>query len=96
MGALPPAPADFSFAHTWKEFEKSREREGWWTGPGQEDIHVQGVRWGGTMTVPFNKIKGTPYQGSTYDSKPTFESYGVAHGDRQGAMSTLFPHAYVP
>jgi len=46
---------------------------------------VQGRRWGGKMKAAFNKTRNGPYQGSIYDSSATFESYGVAHGDREGA-----------
>lgn len=36
------------------------------------------------MKATFNKTRNGPYQGSIYDSSATFESYGVAHGDREG------------
>jgi len=39
LGVLPPS--DIQFSSTWEEFQHNEEREGWWTGPGQEDIHLQ-------------------------------------------------------
>ena len=47
-------------------------------------VVAQGRRWAGNMTVKFNAVKGVEYQGSIYDARPTFESYGVSHGDRAG------------
>ncbi|KAH9329474.1 hypothetical protein KI387_001582, partial [Taxus chinensis] len=75
---LPPPPS--SLAETWKEYQKNEEREGWWSGPGFQEMHVQGRRWAGTIRDGFNIIKGTEYQGSIYDARPTFESYGLTHG----------------
>nr|GMC90437.1 protein ACI14 [Ipomoea batatas] len=80
LGVLPKPPDGSAFADTWKEFEMSEEREGWYKGEGYENMHVQGRRWAGKHTVAFNVVKGTSYQGSIYDAGPTFESYGVPHG----------------
>lgn len=44
VGALPPLPHGFEYTSTWPEFEHNEEREGWWSGPGQEEIHLQ-VSW---------------------------------------------------
>lgn len=88
LGCLPASP-DVEFSSTWHEFEHNAEREGWWTGPGQEDIHLQGRRWAGKMKATFNKTRNGPYQGSIYDSSATFESYGVAHGDREGLLAAV-------
>lgn len=41
VGALPPLPHGFEYSSTWPEFEHNEEREGWWSGPGQEEIHLQ-------------------------------------------------------
>jgi hypothetical protein len=41
VGALPDAPDGFQFKSTWAEFERSQEKEGWWSGDGEEDVHVQ-------------------------------------------------------
>ncbi|CAL5389300.1 unnamed protein product [Camellia sinensis] len=80
VGVL-PAPADGSeFSETWKEYEASEEREGWYKGDGFENMHLQGRRWAGSITVKFNAVKGTEYKGSIYDAGTTFESYGVPHG----------------
>ncbi|XP_038906285.1 tyrosine-protein phosphatase RLPH2-like [Benincasa hispida] len=80
LGILPP-PADGSpFSDTWTQFEENEEREGWFRGEGYENMHVQGRRWAGKITVKTNLAKGTDYQGSIYDAGPTFESYGVPHG----------------
>ncbi|GAB2300694.1 Tyrosine-protein phosphatase rlph2 [Dionaea muscipula] len=76
-----PAPVDGSeFRETWKEYEASEDREGWYTGDGYENMHLQGRRWAGSIKVKFNTLKGTEYKGSIYDAGPTFESYGVPHG----------------
>jgi hypothetical protein len=53
-------------------------------------IYIQGRRWGGRIKIAFNVVKNVYYQGSIYDAQPTFESYGVAHGDRAG-LSQTFP-----
>jgi len=87
LGVLPASGVRFS--STWEEFQHNEEREGWWTGPGQDDIHLQGRRWGGKMKAAFNKTRNGPYQGSIYDSSATFESYGVAHGDREGLLAAV-------
>jgi hypothetical protein len=50
---------------------------------------VQGRRWAGKMKSAWNKTRNGPYQGSIYDSSLTFESYGVAHGDRAGVSLFL-------
>ena len=49
IGALPPfeKPEGFSFADTWKGYEKDAEKEGWWTGAGMEDVHLQVSRGNG-------------------------------------------------
>lgn len=44
VGALPPLPQGFEYSSTWPEFEDNEDREGWWSGPGQEEIHLQ-VSW---------------------------------------------------
>lgn len=42
LGVLPTPPSPgILFSTTWEEFQHNEEREGWWTGPGQEDIHLQ-------------------------------------------------------
>ena len=66
---------------TWEEFSHNEVREGWWSGPGYESMHVQGRRWAGIMQEKVNVKKGTEYQGSTYDAASTFASYGLPHGD---------------
>lgn len=79
LGLL-PSPIDGSdFSETWKEYEMNEEREGWYKGEGYENMHLQGRRWSGRM-LGFNRAKNTEYQGSIYDSAPTFEAYGVPHG----------------
>nr|ABK23265.1 unknown [Picea sitchensis] len=78
---LPPPPDSFSLSDTWKEFYKNEEREGWWSGEGYEEMHIQGRRWAGHIRDRYNVKKGMDYKGSIYDAAPTFESYGVAHGD---------------
>jgi hypothetical protein len=84
LGILPSTPPGFSFSSTWTEYLQNEVREGWWSGQGQEGVHVQGRRWGGHIKTKMNIKKGMPYKGSTYDAAPTFNSYGVAHGDREG------------
>lgn len=88
VGALPPAPEGFRAADTWRGYESEALREGWWSGPGYEEMHLQGRRWGGTIRDKVSP-KGHPYKGSTYDAAPTFESYGIAHGDRDGLVAAL-------
>ncbi|CAH8339224.1 unnamed protein product [Eruca vesicaria subsp. sativa] len=79
MGLL-PRPLDGSkLKDTWNEFEANEEREGWYKGPGFEDMHVQGRRWGGKIRDRFATV-GVEYIGSIYDAGTTFESYGVPHG----------------
>ncbi|CAM6123187.1 unnamed protein product [Calypogeia fissa] len=92
LGILPTPPPGFSFSSTWKEYTQNEDREGWWTGPGQDEIHVQGRRWAGHIKVKMNLKKGMAYMGSTYDAAPTFESYGVAHGDREGLIAAVPDH----
>lgn len=58
----------------------NEEREGWYRDEGYEGMHLQGRRWAGKMTVEFDTVKGTEFQGSMYDAAPTFDSYGVPHG----------------
>ena len=42
LGVLPAPPsADIDYPSTWDEFQPHEKREGWWSGPGQEDIHLQ-------------------------------------------------------
>ncbi|KAL9260053.1 Tyrosine-protein phosphatase RLPH2-like protein, partial [Drosera capensis] len=79
LGVLPAPKGDDSwrFRETWREYEESEDREGWYLGDGFEDMHLQGRRWGGKIKVRFNTAKGTEYKGSMYDAAPTFESYGV-------------------
>ena len=80
LGLL-PRPSDGSdLKDTWKEYEDSEEREGWYKGEGFEDMHLQGRRWAGKIKAQFNSVKGMPYKGSIYDAGTTFESYGVSHG----------------
>lgn len=78
LRVLHGSPADFR--QGWAEFAASEEREGWFSGEGSDDMQVQGRRWGGKIKVKFNSAKGTDYQGSIYDARPTFESYGAPHG----------------
>jgi hypothetical protein len=80
VGALPPPPDGSPFAATWAEYIDNEAHEGWFRGPGHEEMHVQGRRWGGVIKERWNPKKGLPYRGSIYDAQPTFESYGVAHG----------------
>lgn len=80
LGVLPSPPNGSEFCETWKEYEMSEEREGWYKGEGFENMHLQGRRWAGNHTVKFNAVKGIDYKGSIYDAAPTFESYGVPHG----------------
>uniref|UniRef100_A0ACD5UB36 Uncharacterized protein n=1 Tax=Avena sativa TaxID=4498 RepID=A0ACD5UB36_AVESA len=80
VGALPPPPDGSPFAATWAEYIDNEAHEGWFRGPGHEEMHVQGRRWGGVIKERWNHKKGLPYKGSIYDAQPTFESYGVAHG----------------
>ncbi|XP_059667476.1 tyrosine-protein phosphatase RLPH2-like [Cornus florida] len=80
VGVLPSPPDGSEFSETWKEFEASEEREGWYTGDGYEKMHLQGRRWAGSIKVKFNAAKEVEYKGSIYDAGPTFESYGVPHG----------------
>ncbi|XP_076899380.1 tyrosine-protein phosphatase RLPH2-like [Bidens hawaiensis] len=80
VGAVPPPPDGSVFRDTWDEYAANEEREGWYKGYGYEDMHLQGRRWGGKMTVRFNAAKGIEYKGSIYDAGTTFESYGVSHG----------------
>lgn len=80
LGLLPNPPDGSPFSDTWKEFEMNEAREGWYRGEGFENMHLQGRRWAGKITVKENTVKGTQYLGSIYDAGPTFESYGVEHG----------------
>lgn len=80
LGVLPRPPDGSPFSETWKEYEMSEAREGWYKGEGFDNMHLQGRRWAGKITVKFNAAKGTEYKGSIYDAGPTFESYGVSHG----------------
>lgn len=80
LGVLPSPPDGSAFSDTWKEYEMNEQREGWYKGDGFENMHLQGRRWAGKITVSFNHVKGTEYKGSIYDAGPTFESYGVPHG----------------
>jgi hypothetical protein len=41
LGVLPTPPSHVEYSSTWEEFQPNEEREGWWTGPGQEHIHLQ-------------------------------------------------------
>lgn len=80
LGVLPSPPDGSAFSDTWKEYEMNEQREGWYKGDGFENMHLQGRRWAGKITVRFNHVKGTEFKGSIYDAAPTFESYGVPHG----------------
>lgn len=80
VGAIPRTPDGTKFCETWDEFKMSEEREGWYKEYGYENMHLQGRRWAGKITVRFNTVKGTEYKGSIYDAATTFESYGVPHG----------------
>ncbi|KVI07938.1 Metallophosphoesterase domain-containing protein [Cynara cardunculus var. scolymus] len=80
VGSIPPPPDGSAFSATWDEFKPSEEREGWYKDDGYENMHLQGRRWAGKITVKFNAAKGTEYKGSIYDAGTTFESYGVPHG----------------
>ncbi|KAI3800424.1 hypothetical protein L1987_28515 [Smallanthus sonchifolius] len=80
VGAIPPPPDGSEFCDTWKEFQASEEKEGWYKDYGYEKMHLQGRRWAGKITVKFNAAKGTEYKSSIYDAGTTFESYGVPHG----------------
>ncbi|XP_028784816.1 uncharacterized protein LOC114752485 isoform X2 [Neltuma alba] len=80
LGLLPPPPDGSKFSDTWKEFEASEDREGWYKGDSYENMHLQGRRWAGSIKVKHNTAKGIDYKGSIYDAAPTFESYGVPHG----------------
>mmetsp|Transcript_9764 Transcript_9764/g.15285 ORF Transcript_9764/g.15285 Transcript_9764/m.15285 type:complete len:241 (+) Transcript_9764:411-1133(+) len=62
------------------EFVPQRAEGLLWSGKGDHDIHLQGRRWGGSVQDPHTN----PYQ-----SLPTFESYGVQHGDRDGLMQAM-------
>lgn len=79
LGLLPSPPDGSSFSETWKEYEMNETKEGWYRGEGYENMHLQGRRWAGRM-IGFNHAKNTEYNGSIYDARPTFESYGVQHG----------------
>ncbi|KAF5750486.1 hypothetical protein HS088_TW03G00823 [Tripterygium wilfordii] len=92
IGVLPPPPDGSAFKDTWKEYEANEEREGWFKGDGYENMHLQGRRWGGHITVRFNAAKGTEYKGSIYDAGPTFESYGVPHGSSELAKAVPNEH----
>lgn len=80
LGVLPPPPGGSQFCDTWKQFEASEDREGWYKGDGYENMHLQGRRWAGFIKVKHNTAKGIDYMGSIYDAAPTFQSYGVPHG----------------
>ncbi|EMS64966.1 hypothetical protein TRIUR3_22327 [Triticum urartu] len=90
VGALPPPPDGSPFAATWDQYIDNEAHEGWFRGPGHEDMHVQGRRWGGVIKERWNPKKGLPYKGSIYDAQPTFESYGVAHGSPAHLKECLF------
>ncbi|KAK6944001.1 Calcineurin-like phosphoesterase domain, ApaH type, partial [Dillenia turbinata] len=84
LGLLPPPPDGSPFSDTWKQYEASEEREGWYKDDGYENMHLQGRIWAGKIKVKFDEIKKTYFQGSVYDAGPTFESYGVPHGSAGG------------
>jgi len=92
VGVPPPPPDGSPFSATWDEYLHNEEHEGWFRGPGYEDMHVQGRRWGGVIKERWNPKKGLPYRGSIYDAQPTFESYGVAHGSPDLAMAVPEEH----
>ncbi|MFS7962348.1 putative calcineurin-like phosphoesterase domain, ApaH type, metallo-dependent phosphatase [Helianthus anomalus] len=93
VGAIPPPPDGSEFRDTWAEFEASEEREGWYKGYGYQNMHLQGRRWAGKITVRFNAVKGTEYQGSIYDAGTTFQSYGLPHGS-PGCFLSSFSLAF--
>ena len=41
VNELPNPPVGFEYSSTWEEFKHNEDREGWWSGPGEQDIHVQ-------------------------------------------------------
>ncbi|BBN06935.1 hypothetical protein MPTK1_3g25130 [Marchantia polymorpha subsp. ruderalis] len=92
LGILPRPPAGFSYSSTWTKYLQNEKMEGWWQGEGQDDIHLQGRRWAGNIGIRMNPAKGILYKGSTYDAAVTFESYGVAHGDRAGLIAAVPEH----
>jgi hypothetical protein len=49
----------------------------------------QGRRWAGRMRNQYNTKRGELYKCSIYDASTTFESYGVAHGDRPGVSLSM-------
>lgn len=89
LGVLPTSSPGVEYTSTWGEYEHHEEREGWWSGPGQKEIHLQGRRWAGKMKSTWNTTRNEPYKGSIYDARPTFESYGVSHGDRAGLIAAV-------
>ncbi|EEC77238.1 hypothetical protein OsI_15791 [Oryza sativa Indica Group] len=90
VGALPPPPDGTPFSSTWGEYIQNEENEGWYRGPGHEGMHCQGRRWGGIMKEKRNPKRGSSYMGSIYDARPTFESYGVAHGSPELAPNLFY------
>eukprot|EP00899_Mesostigma_viride_P017959 jgi/Mesvir1/26164/Mv06863-RA.1 len=85
IGALPDPPFGFKFRDTWEgQYEGMEERPGWWSGPQEDDMHLQGRRWAGMMPGK---------EDSTYASAPTFASYGVKHGDFEGLVAAV-PEAH--
>lgn len=87
-GCLPPLPDDFDVRSTWQPLLKEQEREGWYSGPGHENMHVQGRRWAGVIKEKMSK-KGRPYDVSTFDSGSTFRSYGVDFADREALQKAM-------
>mmetsp|Transcript_15538 Transcript_15538/g.31966 ORF Transcript_15538/g.31966 Transcript_15538/m.31966 type:complete len:235 (+) Transcript_15538:490-1194(+) len=60
-----------------------RRKEGsLWRGPDSNGMHLQGLRWGGSVEAPDR---------NAYHSASTFASYGVQQGDRQGLLDALPP-----
>jgi hypothetical protein len=42
LGVLPAPPSgDTDYRSTWEKYQQYADREGWWSGPGQEEIHLQ-------------------------------------------------------
>lgn len=74
----PPKQGDYS--GTWRKQYESKfpGNEQLYTGPGSERMHLQGVRYAARA-------------GSVFDSAPTFASYGVAYGDREGLLRAMPP-----
>ncbi|PRP81750.1 hypothetical protein PROFUN_10850 [Planoprotostelium fungivorum] len=64
------APRNRSFLETWGE---AKTKGALYSGPGHEDMHLMGRRWGGMG----------------YNSNTTFTSYGVEVGDREALIKAV-------